>query len=73
MLQDIILSFLSFFCCHRYVVGIVFCAEHVLIMCVVLSHFFISDTPHHVKLELDRREYVKKQLLKELQHSKKNV
>jgi len=54
----------------RYVVSIVFCAEHFLILCVVLSHFFISDTPHCVKLELDRRDYVKKQLLKELQHKK---
>lgn len=55
----------------RFVVSIVFCAEHMLILCVVLSHFFISDTPHHVKIELERRDYVNKQLLKDLQHRKK--
>jgi len=54
----------------RYVVGIVFCAEHVLILIVVLCHFLVSDSPRHVKLELERRDYVKKQLLKELQHKK---
>lgn len=50
----------------RYVVGIVFCAEHVLIMCVGLSHYLISDVPNHVRIELARREYLKKEEIKML-------
>ena len=62
----------SFFLLFRYVVGIVFCAEHFLIMCVVLSHVVISDSPRHVQIEVERREYIRKQLLKKLQHKKTN-
>ena len=50
----------------RYVVGVVFGAEHVLIICVVLSHYLISDTPNAVKVELARRDYIKNEELKVL-------
>lgn len=45
----------------RYVVGIVFCAEHVLILIVFLSHMFISDSPNFVTNEIARREYILEQ------------
>ena len=54
----------------RYVVGMVFCAEHVLIMCVVLAHYLISDVPIPVKIELAKREYLKKDELKKLKTKK---
>ena len=54
----------------RYVVGMVFCAEHVLIMCVVLAHYLISDVPMPVKIELAKREYLKKDELKKLKTKK---
>ena len=54
----------------RYVVGMVFCAEHVLIMCVVLAHYLISDVPVPVKIELAKREYLKKEELKKLKTKK---
>eukprot|EP00794_Sanderia_malayensis_P011886 gene11886-13118_t len=52
----------------RYVVGIVFGAEHFLILCVVLAHYLISDTPSHVQIELDRREYERKIMIEKIQH-----
>lgn len=48
----------------RYVVGVVFATEHILIIIVMLSHFFISDTPNNVKIELARRDYIRKEELK---------
>ena len=54
----------------RYVVGMVFCADHVLIMCVVLAHYLISDVPMPVKIELAKREYLKKDELKKLKTKK---
>lgn len=51
----------------RYIVGIVFGAEHCLMMCVVLAHYFIPDVPKRVQTELDKREYDKKLILGQLQ------
>ena len=47
-------------------VGVVFASEHVLIFIVLLSHYLISDTPNNVKIELARRDYIKKEKLREL-------
>lgn len=44
--------------------GVVFATEHILIIIVMLSHFFISDTPNNVKIELARRDYIRKEELK---------
>jgi len=57
----------------RYVVGIVFGAEHFLIFCVVLAHYLISDVPSHVQVELEKREYEKKVLLEKVHHEKKLI
>ncbi|XP_002170516.2 anoctamin-10 isoform X1 [Hydra vulgaris] len=57
----------------RYIVGLVFVAEHILILCLVLSHYLISDVPIAVKNELARREYVKKQEFKSLKERKKSL
>ena len=48
----------------------VFCAEHLLIMCVALAHYLISDVPMSVKIELAKREYLKKEELKKLKTKK---
>jgi len=50
----------------RYVVAVVFSAEHVLLLCVALCHFFISDKPVQVKRELEKREYLKTQAAKRI-------
>ena len=57
----------------RYVVGIVFGAEHFLIFCVVLAHYLVSDVPSDVQVELEKREYEKKVLLEKMHHKKKLV
>eukprot|EP00795_Rhopilema_esculentum_P008383 gene8383-14358_t len=54
----------------KYVVGIVFGAEHFLILCVVLAHYLISDVPSHVQTELEKKEYEKKIILERIQHAK---
>ena len=49
------------FCIFRYVVAIVFCIEHFLILCAVFSRCLVSEKPKWVRIAIAKEEYEKGQ------------
>ncbi|XP_073249226.1 anoctamin-10-like [Porites lutea] len=49
----------------RYVVAIVFCIEHFLILCAVISRCLVSEKPKWVRIAIAKEEYEKAQEAKE--------
>ena len=59
--------------CIRYVVAIVFCCEHFLILCVALAKWFVADKPKWVRVAIARDNYEKGQELKALEKKQKDT
>ena len=49
----------------RYVVAIVFCIEHFLILCAVIARCLVSEKPKWVRIAIAKEDYQKKQEAKE--------
>lgn len=49
----------------RYVVAIVFCIEHFLILCAVIARCLVSEKPKWVRIAIAKEDYEKKQEAKE--------
>ena len=62
MLSMIFLDFVSFF---RYVVAIVFCIEHFLILCAVFARSLVCEKPKWVRIAVAKENYERAQEAKE--------